>query len=408
MLTRLTAGIGLAVAQLRHDRTRTVLAVLGIAFAVLAATLLASVGYGVVETGEEKFSSAQRDLWISGGPVRLAPGSLGGFETSLYDAHQVSEQIAERNDVANAPPMLFQTVYVGHSGSTLQTQVAVGLPSAGGVTITEGRGFPESPHYADGNYTGDRINEVVIDPALADRYNISVGDTLHIGGTIVDARQTKYRVVGTSPTMSTFLGVPVVVVPLAELQTMTGKARTDQATLITVKLADGASAGIVERELQAEYPTYDVRTNREQLQSVLAKQAVVIASGFSLVIAAVIAGLALTVNLLSLLIHQQRHAIAAVRALGVSRVVVVSMVASQALVLGLAGGALGLALTPPLVSVVDWLAALVVGFDGLARTPYEVYVVGVVTAVAIGCVSAVISGIRVANLDALAVLNDRQ
>lgn len=409
MFSRLTAGFGLALAQLRYERTRTVLAILGIAFAVLSATLLAGIGFGVIETGEEKFTSSNRDLWLSGGPVRLAPGTLGGFETTLYDAHTVSREIANREDVSTAPPMLFQTVYVGTNSSNLQTHVAVGVPSTtGGVEITRGRGFPESTHYANGTYSGDRIRELLVDPQTAAQYNLSVGDRLHIGGTVMGARDTTYRVVGISPTMSTFLGVPVVVVPLAELQSMTGKAHADQATMITVKLNDGADSEAVEQDLQAAYPRYDVRTNQEQLQAVLAKQAVVIASGFSLVVAAVIAGLALTVNLLSLLIYQQRHAIAAVRALGVSRTVIVSMVGGQALLLGLAGGSLGLIFTPPLAAIVELIASMVIGFDGLVRTPYPVYLVGVTTAIGIGTISAILAGIRVAGLDVLDVLNNRE
>lgn len=86
----ITSIESLTVAQLTHDRTRTVLAVLGIAFAVLATTLLASVRYGVVETGQQKFDDSGRDLWMTGGPVQLAPGSVGGFKNSVTNAHAVS------------------------------------------------------------------------------------------------------------------------------------------------------------------------------------------------------------------------------------------------------------------------------------------------------------------------------
>lgn len=406
--TQLRAGLGLAAAQLRHDRARTVLAVLGIAFAVLAATMLASVGYGVVATGEETFDSAGRDLWISGGPVRITPGSLGGFEPTITDAHTIRAALSERDSVATAVPLLFQTVYVGPTGDAVETYVAVGVPSTtGGVDVTAGRGFPESDHYADGAYDGERRREVVVDPQTADHFDLAPGDDLHVGGTVVDARQTTYRVVGVSPTMSRFLGVPVVIVPLAELQSMTGTAHADQATLVTVKLADGADPQVVAQDLQEAYPRYDVRTNREQLQTVLQKQAVVVAGGVSLVFAAFVAGLALTVNLLTLLVYQQRDAIAAVRALGSSRTTIVSMVAGQALALGLVGGAIGVALTPPLAAGLDLAAAELVGFEGLVRTPYVVYALGAATAVLIGAVSAVVAGLRVARLEPLAVLTNR-
>lgn len=55
VLVKTRAAVGLAVAQLRHYRVRTVLAVVAIALAVLAMTVLASVGIGVMETGTERF-----------------------------------------------------------------------------------------------------------------------------------------------------------------------------------------------------------------------------------------------------------------------------------------------------------------------------------------------------------------
>lgn len=408
LITKLRAGVGLAGAQLRHDRTRTLLAVLGIAFAVLSATLLASIGFGVIQTGEEKFEAADRDLWISGGPVRIAPGTIGGFEPGIYDVHAVQENITRLEGVRNAAPLLFQTVYIGSSPDDLDTQVAVGVSGGGGsVSVSDGRFFDRSEHYADGAYDGDRTEEIVIDPQTAAQYGLSVGDEVHIGGTVSEARRTTYTVVGVSETFTSFLGAPTVTMPLAELQSMTGNAHADQASMITVTLESDADVASVVERIESMYPNYDVRTNREQLEAVLAKQAVIIASGVSLVVTALVAGLALTVNLLTLLIYQQRHAIAAVRALGVGRGVITSMVASQALLLGAMGGVLGLLLTPPLVAVVDHVAVMVVGFEGLARTPYEVYVGGVVTAVGIGSLSAVVAAVRVAGLDPLGVLEDR-
>lgn len=54
--SRLRAAITIAVAQLTHDRTRTILSVLGVAIAVLAATLLIATGIGVVQTGQENLT----------------------------------------------------------------------------------------------------------------------------------------------------------------------------------------------------------------------------------------------------------------------------------------------------------------------------------------------------------------
>lgn len=406
---RLRAAFGLTLAQLRYERTRTVLAVLGITVAVLSTTLLAGVGYGVLQTGEEKFAAADRDLWITGGPVRLAPGTVGGFENSILDAHSTARAIRSRQGIRSAVPMSFQTVYVGRTVGGLRTVVGVGVPGTGGdsVRLTSGEGFSRGDvHYGTGAYDGPMTREVIVDPRTAALFDVGVGDTLYVGGTIASARDNEYTVVGVSPTYSKFLGTPSVVVPLSELQELTGTTRTDRATLITVALREDADVDRVERELAAAYPDYDVRTNREQLEAVLADKIVILASGVTLVVLAVVSGLALTVNLLALLVYQQRRELAALSALGVSRGTLVSIVAGQGLVLGALGGAVGLALTPLGVWGLNVVAASVAGFEGLVRTPPIVFAVGGSIAVVMGVVGAAVAGWRVARVGVVDALRE--
>jgi putative ABC transport system permease protein len=400
VLVRLRAVIGVALAGLRHDRTRSVLAVFGIALAVVATTTLAGTGYGVIATGEERFESADRDMWITGGPVQFAPGTVGGVENSLYDAHEVSAEIERRGDVRNAVPMSFQTVYVGQNDSEFETLVGVGAPARGGsVQITEGEQFSQRDvHYANGTYDGPMTHEVVIDERTATLLNVSVGDTLHIGGTIADARQHEFTIVGISPTFSRFLGTPTVVVQLSELQEITGTTGTDSASLITVTLADGADPETVSAELEQEYPEYEIRTNREQLQATLERQAVVLASGASLVGLAVIAGIALTVNLLLGLVYQQRRELAALQALGAAPSTLVGFTVVQAIALGVLGGLLGGGLTIPLAMLLNQVATALVGFENVVRTPTFVLEGGFAIALVMSILGATVAGWRVSRL----------
>lgn len=402
-LSKLRAILGLTLAQLGHERTRTVLAVVGIALAVLATTLLASVGYGVVETGQEKFDSSGRDLWITGGPMQLAPGSVGGFENGLTNAHGISENVSAREDVRTASPMAFQTVYVGTDPDDLETIVGVGVRGtgngSGAAQITEGDGLTgPDRHYDGGTYDGPMTHDVLIGPQTARLFNVSVGDTLHIGGTVMSARQNEFTVIGISPTFSRFLGTSTVIMRLSELQELTGTTQSDTATLITIDLESEADVGKVERELQRQYPQYDIRTNQEQLQAVLAQQAVVLASGIVLVILAVLAGVALTANLLALLVYQQRHELAAAKALGVSSSVLVGMAGSQGLLLGVFGGAIGLGLTPIAGDGLNEIAVRLVGFEGLVQTPDLVFGIGAIVAVVIGFIGSVVAGWRVGQI----------
>ncbi|RLM84003.1 ABC transporter permease [Halobellus sp. Atlit-38R] len=407
LLSKLRAVIGIAIQQLRHDRGRTILAVLGICLAVLSMTLLGSVGLGVVETGQEKFDASGRDLWITGGAVQLAPGAGGGFENTLYDAHNVSSEVEQRDAVQTAVPMAFQTVYVSPNGSDFDTLIGTGAPARGGsVQITRGNGFSSRDiHYADGTYNGTMTHEVVISPQTAELYNVGVNDTLYIGGTIGNARNNEFRVVGISPTFSQFLGTPTVIVHLSELQEITGTTANDKATMITIDVQDSASIAAVESDIQSAYPEYQVRTNREQLQATLERQAVLLAAGGSLVILAAIAGIALTTNLLLSLVYQQRRTLAALRAQGAAASTLVGVVGTQALLLGVGGGVLGAVLTVPAIRVLNIVAEAVVGFENVVSIQPWILLGGIVIALLIGIIGALTAGWRVSRLSPLEQLS---
>jgi len=147
-----------------------------------------------------------------------------------------------------------------------------------------------------------------------------------------------------------------------------------------------------------------VRTNQEQLQSVVAQRAMVVLAGGALVVLAVLGGAALTLNLLSLHVYQQRRTLAAVRATGVSARTLVGIVAGQGVIIGALGGVLGVALTPPLAAALNTVAYEIVGFEGLVRVPSWALLAGAALALGIGTLSAAVSGWRVARADPLDAL----
>jgi len=405
MFSKTRATIGIAATLLARDRLRTTLAVMGVILAVLSTTLLASVGIGVVATGQQKFDDAGRDLWLTGGPTRIQPGTLGGFDAGIVDAHDLSADIEEHPGVTTAVPMLFQTVYVGTTNNSLQPVVAVGLPSSGGVNIRSGEGFGrDAEYYADGAYNGTPTRNAVAGTRLADSLDLTVGESVHVGGTIVGARETTYEVVGTSSTFSQFLGTSTIAVPLAELQAMTGSAYADSATLVTIDVASNANVSQVKQRLESDYPRYTVRTNEEQLQKILAGRILIIAAGVALVAVAVLSGFALTANLLALLVVQQREVLAALHALGIPRRRLIALVVTQGLLLGVLGGTIGVILTPVAGEAVNQIAYTVTGLSGLVQTPDVVLAGGAVLAGLVGVVSAAIAGRQVARIEPLDVL----
>lgn len=397
-VTRVRGLVGIAVVLLGHDRMRAVIAVGGVVIAVLAVTLLGGVGVGVVDTGQEQFEAADRDLWVTGGPLQIQPGTVGGIENTVTDAHEVAAEMQARSDVETAVPMSFQTVYISTDGEEFDTIVASGVPGGGSsVTIQQGDGFTGSDtHYADGNYDGEMTHEILVDPDTAEEYDLAVGDTLHAGGTLGSARRNQFEVVGISPTFSRFMGTGTVTMRLSELQTTTGTASTDRATLISISLSDDADPETVAADLEADYPRYEIRTNQQQLVATLRDQAVVLASGLSLVVLAVIAGAALTANLLMALMYQQRKPFSVLVALGAPAATPVTIAIVQALVVGTIGGVIGVLMTVPAVTVLNRVAETLTGFDGVVQTSPEILLGGFGIALVMSLLGSVASAWRIA------------
>jgi putative ABC transport system permease protein len=406
MIARMRALIGVAGVQLRYNRRRTALAVLGVAMAVLASVLLVSVGIGVIETGQQKFDQSSRDLWVTGGPIELRPGSAGGFENTLTDAHTVAADIERRDDVATAVPMSFQTVYVGPNTSDYRTIVGAGAPARGpSVRITAGNPFQNADiHYANGTYDGPMTNEVVIDRRTARLLNVSVNDTLYIGSSLASASDNEFRIVGISPTYSRFVGAPTVVLHLSELQEVTGSTASDRATFISVRLQDDANVSAVHSDLEATYPSYTVRTNREQLQSILRDKVTVVASGVSLVALAVVAGVLLTMNLQLSFVYQRRETFAALQALGISSSSLVVVLLVNTLLIGVLGGSIGVMLAFPAAWLLNWVAVTLTGFEGVLSLSRPILLSGFIAALAVSLLSSVAGTVYLSRLRPLDVL----
>lgn len=135
------------------------------ALAVLAITLLAGAGVGVIDTGEQQLTSADRDLWVTTGETRITTTGGGGFENTLQNSRELSSELEAHEGVRHAIPLAFESVYVGTDpDSDFQTFVGTGTPGGGpAVQVEEGEQFRGDTHYAEGTYEGEMTHEVLID-----------------------------------------------------------------------------------------------------------------------------------------------------------------------------------------------------------------------------------------------------
>jgi len=408
---RVRAVAWFSSAQLRHYPGRTALAVLGVALAVLLMTLMAGVAEGATTAGTDALAWIDRDLWMTTGNLELAPGAVGGVRNQITDSHAVTAEVAARDDVESAGALSFQSVYASRTGDdgSFRTIVGVGGVTTGNeslVTVREGSGFSGGDtHYANGSYDGPRSDEVVIDERTAAALDVSVGDTIHVGGTIESAREREYQVVGISGTFSTFLGTETVTMQLSELQAITGRTDSDPAAIIAVSVAEGADPTEVEGALESEYDL-EVRTNREQLRAFVGNNAGVVTGVVTMAVVAIASGIALVVNVLGTLVAHQRRELAALRAMGVSTPTLVGTVLGQGFGIGLLGSAVGVGLTPLAAPALNAVVADLTGFAELIRTPLWILAGGAGLAILMGTLGAAVAAWRVVRVDPLQHLAD--
>jgi putative ABC transport system permease protein len=350
-------------------------------------------------------NNTNRDLWM-GTSMEYAPTAIGGVENGILDAHEIASQVQARPEVKRAQAVGFQSVYVSPDGSGFRTIVGMGVTGTSApIPVARGRGFSRGDvHYAGGSYDGPWTGEVIVDERTAALLGVSPGDTLHVGGTIGGARETEFTVVGVSSGISGFVGAPTVILHLSELQSLTGKTGSDAASLITITVTDESEAGAIAAELERAFPGHTVRTNEEQLESILQRQAPVILGTVTIVALAVVIGLALVVNVAALLVYGQRVELAALKVAGVSTRTLVATTGTQGVAIGLLGGALGLAATPPAAVAVNRIVADLTGTDALIAIRPLFLAGGMALAVAMGIAGAAVSGWLVGRISPLAHL----
>jgi putative ABC transport system permease protein len=197
------------------------------------------------------------------------------------------------------------------------------------VTITSGRNLTA----ADANKTS-----AVLDSGYASQQGLKVGSTFTVAG-------TTFTVVGIATTPSGSGGANIYL-PLAKLQVLASDA--NDVTTIYVKAASAADISQVQNEIQKAVPGATVTSSASLAGSVtgsLASAASLADNlGKWLAIAVLVAAFAVAVLFTMSAVGRRVREFGTLKALGWASPRVVRQVAGEAIVVGLAGGALGIGL----------------------------------------------------------------
>ncbi len=316
---------------LRHVRLQQVLAVAAIATAVALPVVLLSVGGGVSSHELAELENAGYQIVVS------AVGEHG-----IAGAHGLADRILQVPSVAAASPVLSVAIDAFPSGGPTPVLAEGVIPGPFTATLgpAESGLFPDplrlgdpldAVHFDNGSYDGPATYDVLVSSPLADADHVTVGGTLLLSPGANRSLGTPYTVTGVfgvAPAALGPTGAFAVLLPLSDLQVMTGYARSS-STGALIDAADTVEVGLVHSAvvepsvldrardaIQALVPFYGVSSLDQQAQQLEAASGVL--TGFYLALSSVglVVGLIFLALVLVRRVESGRRAIGIRRALG--------------------------------------------------------------------------------------------
>ncbi|MFZ3167756.1 MAG: ABC transporter permease [Candidatus Methanoperedens sp.] len=390
----------LAIRNLAKKKLRTFFTMLGVALGIVSLILLASIGNGLLSTGGKLLEQSTIHLWVTGGAADIQSQYAGTGDSKISDAHRFVEDFRKNKDINMVTPMLTEMVYAFKNDSRPRAVFGLGIEASGGtlVNIIQGKNLAIDEHYNKGRFDGKWNKEILIDNRTANLLDVHVGDTIHIGKTLAEAKEQEFRIIGLTNSLSRFSSNPMVIFSLSEFQDITGNHYYDQVSMVMIRFKDPEKAANFKIEIEQRYPLYTVSTNQDYLKKALKQNSLLIASAASIVLLAVIMGTMLVVNTMILSLHEKKREIAILKVIGMSRWSIFKGIGIEGILISFLGGIMGILICVPLSYLINKLIYRYVGLDGLVVMQMEYIYLSLAVAITIGILTSFVAAMQIGRM----------
>lgn len=384
-------SLGRLVSQLRQLPRQTAVTVTLIALTIALLVIVTGISAGL----------AADSTTDDGADIRIVPEG-GGTLSSVVDVesarlgsvHETTASIESRDGVAYATPVLTEVVQIRTAGrDEPETVLAMGIVPPDEPTTIEGVSTaslePGDPHFANGTDNGSRTGELVLTDTAADGINASTGDALAVESptpaTALQREETNqslaYTATAVDDTETTDLSgeLPLVVLHLSELQSITGADDGDLADQVLVETRSDTSTAAAESAAEDAYPNATIQSGGESgFGSIRSDDFALATSLVALVVALVICSLFVATSS-ALMIDRDREMIAVLAAVGFSVRSRLAIVAITTLSLTLAGAVAGVVLGIVGISITNYVATATIAPGPIAtlRPAFAPYAIGI-------------------------------
>ena len=338
----------LAFAALKRHRTRTTLAILGVA--VSAALLLDMV---MLSSGMRV--SFRELLTTVGFQLRLTPKGTLPFDTeaTIANAADIRNALRERDGILAISPVLGGALHVP-IGERIVSSFVLGIdPALQGDYVLESG---ESPTHPDWILANDEFLKAT---------GLAVGDSID-AATGYDPQlrvfqgKTRFLISGRGRFLYMARGQMATAMPIATLQRLSN--REDRVSLYMVKVRNDVDVEAMRVWMAETLPRVNVISTTTTLQQVDERLRYFRQLAFVLGSISLAVGFLLVTTLMTVSVNERLGEIAVLRAIGVSRAHIVQQIVIEGVAISLLGGTLGLFLG---LGTARYLNAILSDFPGL-------------------------------------------
>ncbi len=370
--------VPLARRNLLHDRTRFLVTVAGIAFAMVLVIVQLGLFLGFTETTSGVIAHSSADLWVMARGVQY-------FEVGFPVAERKLYQILSDSGVASAGKCIVQfAMWKRPDGARKNIEVI-------GFDPRVGLGGPWN--VSQGSVDDlNQENTVLIDEFYREELGVGqIGDTAEING-------VRARVAGFTRGIRSFTTTPFVFTSFKNALNYT-RSRADQTVFILVRAAAGADVQSLRRRVAARVPDLDVYSRQEFARRTRNYWLFTTGAGIALLVAAmlglVVGAVVVAQTIYAITIDHQRD-YGTLKAIGASNRFVCGVILKQAALSAVSGYAVGMAIALAIV-------ALSRSWGAVVRVPWELALAMFVLALLMCCSASVISIHKVLRMEPAAV-----
>jgi putative ABC transport system permease protein len=345
----------LIVKNIFRNKSRSILAVIGIAIGVAAVVGLGLVTDDLSASAQSALTAGAADFSVvsgtSGGDGGGPPGGSGNGQlinqSSVTDIQQIS-------GVGSAAGVIRTMVNLSNTTNSTNTTGNENSSDSGSVIGGNFRSMTSIIGIDSSSLSMDDIvitngsafsndNEVIIGKNAAQSLNKTTGDTISI------SNQT-FKVVGIYET-GNFMDDRGIIMSLNELQSLAGD--TGQVSLVLVKVSNGTDANSIATTIQQKYPQLSTSTSLSGMNRMNNGLDVIKSGSWAVSLLAILVGGIVVIVSMMKAVSERTREIGVLRAIGWGQRRILTMIIGESLVLSLIAIIVGLVIGIGIVELIS-------------------------------------------------------